>query len=86
MQAKNQKEFHKMVVERDGYICSVCFKDFAYPMFFDENGLNQYVCADHIKTKGSHPELKLETDNGRTICKPCHTLRHSKGLGNEFNL
>lgn len=80
MIVKNMKEFHEKVCSRDNYICSVCRKDFSYPMYFLEDGRNAYVCADHVLTQGSHPELKLETDNGRCICFPCHNKRHSKGL------
>lgn len=78
------KELHRLVGERDGWICSVCFKDFDFDLYRDENGQNQYICADHIITRGSAPELKFETDNCRTICYHCHSKRHSKGLGNEL--
>ena len=86
MLAKNMKEFHRIVTERDNYVCCVCKKDFAYSCYFLPDGRNSHVCADHIHTQGSSPELKLETNNGRCICLPCHNLRHSKGLKqNEHN-
>mgnify|MGYP001590433984 CR=1 FL=1 len=28
--------------------------------------------ADHIKAYATHPELRGDVDNGRTVCKPCH--------------
>lgn len=76
MKAKSDKDFHKLVCERDSYICYMCKKDFSYDCYF-QGEVNQYVCADHIATKGSHPELRLETDNGRCVCFDCHLIRHS---------
>lgn len=73
----NLKALHKAVCERDKYICQVCFKDFSYPFYFNEQGVNQYVCSDHILTRGSHPELTFEMSNNRTICYPCHLARHN---------
>lgn len=81
MLAKNLREWHKLVCERDKYICSVCYKDFDYPTYW-QNGVNQYLCGDHILTQGSHPELRLEVDNGRATCLPCHNKRHQKGFNN----
>jgi hypothetical protein len=80
MIVKNLKAWHAQVCLRDSYICQACFKDFNFPCFFLEDGRNAMVCGDHIKTQGSSPELKLETDNGRCICFSCHSKRHSKGL------
>lgn len=76
MIARNTREWHREVCERDGYICQECKRSFNYPKYFDENGTNQYVCGHHKKTKGSHPELKLETDNGECICLKCHNKKH----------
>jgi hypothetical protein len=77
MIVKNLQEFNGIVTERDSYICAFCHKDFNFSYYFDEDGINQYVCADHIQTKGAGPELKFETDNGRTVCLDCHNKRHS---------
>tara|TARA_R100000656_G_C3952123_1_gene128634 strand:+ start:594 stop:830 length:237 start_codon:yes stop_codon:yes gene_type:complete len=73
------KNWHKAVIERDNYICYVCKKYFGYSGYFNEAGVNQYVCGDHIKTKGARPELKYDVDNGRCVCFKCHELRH-RGL------
>jgi len=81
MKAKNDKEFHKLVCEREGYFCQGCGKDFSADYYFNERGINQYVCGHHSRTKKSHPELRLETDNGNCTCSDCHTKRH-KGLLN----
>ena len=76
MKATSQKEWHALVCERDWYRCQKCKKSFNYPCYFDDKGINQYVCGHHIKTKGSRPDLKLEVDNGVTICDACHKLEH----------
>lgn len=75
MKAKNMADWHKAVCERDKYVCQKCHKSFNYGIYFD-NGVNQYVCGHHLKTKGSHPELKLETENGICVCLPCHNKIH----------
>jgi hypothetical protein len=76
MLAKNLKEFHKIVCERDKYICQRCKKSFNYPCYFDDKGVNQYVGGHHELSRGSRPDLKLETDIGKCLCYPCHELVH----------
>lgn len=78
MIVKSLKEWHKVVCERDGYICQYCFRDFNYPCYF-QGAINQHVCGDHILTQKAHPELRLETDNGKTTCIECHNNRHNNG-------
>lgn len=74
------KEWHKAVCERDDYTCTFCKKYYNFPMYFNEEGINQYVCGDHIKTKGSHPELRLDVSNGRCVCLECHNKRHDGNI------
>ena len=81
MRAKNLKELHRIVCERDQYCCQLqvsktCKYDYSAECYFDSNGVNQFLCADHLKTQGSHPELRLETSNAKAVCKDCHLLRH----------
>lgn len=83
MSKVNLKKWHKMVCERDGYICQVCHKDFSYPCYFLPDGRNSAVGGDHILTQGAHPEHRLDVSNGRCICVPCHNSRHSKGFNQE---
>lgn len=54
--------WRKSVFERDIYTCQVC-------------GIHGgYLEADHIKSFAYYPELRFDTSNGRTICRPCHKL------------
>ena len=76
MIVNSMKELHKAVAERDDYICQFCFKDFKWPMYF-ENDVNVYVCAHHVLSRGSHPEKKYDTDVCVLTCKLCHIKAHS---------
>lgn len=60
--SKAYKEWRKAVYVRDGYACVWC----GVP----GNGKN--LNADHIKPFWSHPDLRLDIDNGRTLCVDCH--------------
>jgi hypothetical protein len=70
-------EWHKAVCERDDYTCYMCKKSFNFACYFNEKGINQYVCADHIKTKKARPDLRHDINNGRCVCFNCHLIRHS---------
>lgn len=48
------------VFSRDGFRCVWC----------DQRGGELH--ADHIKPFSTHPELRLEVSNGRTLCRACH--------------
>ena len=79
---KNLIAWHKYITKRDGYICQLqispdCKKDYSSPYYFNENDENAYVVGDHLKRRRSHPELKLETANGKTACRSCNQLRES---------
>jgi len=36
--------------------------------------------ADHILPFSDHPELRLDINNGRTLCIPCHEKRHGASV------
>lgn len=55
------KNWHKAVMERDGYVCVIGGK---------KHG--NKVHADHIKPFAYFPELRFELSNGRTLCVECH--------------
>lgn len=54
------QNWRRAVFARDGYVCQSC----------GQRGgrLN----ADHIRPWVSHPDLRYEVSNGRTLCAPCH--------------
>lgn len=77
----NLQQWHKAICERDKYICQLqiahdCKHDYSDDYYFNDKGINQYVCGDHLQTQGSSPELRLETTNGKCVCNSCHVLRH----------
>lgn len=60
------KKWRKAVLERDGNKCVMCSCS---------SGLN----ADHIKSFALYPELRLDVDNGRTLCVSCHKKTDTYG-------
>lgn len=53
-------QWRKAVFIRDDYTCQFCQK----------RGVK--IHADHIKPFGEYPDLRLDVNNGRTLCVPCH--------------
>jgi len=51
------------VFKKDNYTCIWC-------------GKKDELEADHIKPFHKHPELRFEIDNGRTLCRDCHSEYH----------
>lgn len=64
------KEWRLAVFARDKYTCQHCGVK-------NHKGLGRTVQieADHIKSWTDYPELRYEVDNGRTLCKDCHSKR-----------
>jgi 5-methylcytosine-specific restriction endonuclease McrA len=53
-------QWRRAVLKRDNYTCRICKKT------------GGKIEADHILPFSTHPEKRLDIDNGRTLCKPCH--------------
>ena len=64
---REYKDWRKSVFERDNYTCQSCYK---------RGGEMQ---ADHIKQFAYHPELRLDLNNGRTLCLDCHRKTETFG-------
>ena len=66
-QSAAYRQWRTAVFERDDYTCQFCSKR--------GGKLN----ADHIKPFVYFPELRLDVDNGRTLCEPCHRTTETFG-------
>jgi len=60
METIEYKNWRKAVFERDDYTCVECHQR------------GDKLNADHIKPYLLYPELRLDVNNGRTLCVPCH--------------
>jgi len=58
--SKEYAIWRRTVLERDGFACIEC-------------GTKEQVEADHIKSFFLFPEIRFDVNNGRTLCRPCHT-------------
>lgn len=59
------RNWRTQVFERDNYTCQFCGER-------SRSGHPVTLNADHIKPFADYPELRLELDNGRTLCLDCH--------------
>lgn len=60
------KSLNKKALERDGYVCVFC-------------GSSERLEIDHIKPISRFPELVLDIENLRTLCRECHKLTETYG-------
>jgi len=60
--SREYKIWRISVFERDQFRCQVC------------GIVGKYLTAHHIKSFAKFPKLRLELDNGITLCEDCHKL------------
>ena len=64
---RNNPEYnnwHDEVINRDKGVCQIC-------------GGNKHLHAHHIFSYNQHPDLRVNVDNGITLCQFCHNKYHS---------
>jgi hypothetical protein len=71
--APGYSKWRRAVLNRDGYRCQDC------------GSRDDPVCAHHIMPFSTHPNLRLLTGNGITLCKKCHKERHRMERENAGN-
>jgi 5-methylcytosine-specific restriction endonuclease McrA len=59
--SRKYSDWRKSVFQRDNYTCVFC------------GVVGGYLEADHIKPFAYFVEHRFDIDNGRTLCKPCHS-------------
>ncbi|MCT3349598.1 HNH endonuclease [Lacticaseibacillus paracasei] len=67
------KALREQVLERDHYECQWCKAEGRVT-----TGNDMTLEIDHIKTLEERPDLALEPDNLRTLCRDCHNKRHGR--------
>ena len=70
------RNWRKLVFERDKFTCQFC------------KVVGLKLNADHIKPYAFFPELRLDVDNGRTLCECCHrkTETYGRSIYNEITI
>jgi 5-methylcytosine-specific restriction endonuclease McrA len=74
------RHFREQILERDHYECQWCKDEGRVTRLggVDAQGNAVVLEVDHIKTLEQYPELRLDPDNLRTLCKDCHNKRHGR--------
>ena len=67
--SKEYRYWRQLVFKRDNFTCVICK---------DSKGGN--LEADHIKDFALFPDLRLDINNGRTLCKSCHKKTDNYGF------
>jgi hypothetical protein len=75
--SQDMKNWRKKVFERDSYTCQECGIKGGWDR---EKKIKITLNADHIKPFATHPDLRLDLDNGRTLCLDCHKKTPSYGV------
>jgi 5-methylcytosine-specific restriction endonuclease McrA len=67
------RSLRKQALERDHHECVWCASEGRVT-----TKSHAILEVDHIQELEHHPELALELDNLRTLCKSCHNKRHGR--------
>lgn len=67
------RKLRQLCLGRDHYECLWCKAEGRLTTQYDS-----ILEVDHIKELEQHPELALDLDNLRTLCKDCHNKRHDR--------
>lgn len=67
--AKDDRQWRLRVLRRDNYTCQDCPIERRVRR---KKGLH----AHHKKPKSERPDLRLQVQNGVTLCRDCHNIRH----------
>lgn len=73
----NARRWKQLVLQRDNFTCQIC----------ETEGGHLHI--DHIKPYATHPELRHEVSNGRTLCRACHyyvTFKRKLPKGSKWGL
>lgn len=76
--ASELRQWRNLVFRRDNYTCQICGAR-------NGNGRRVVLNADHIKSFVNFPELRLDIDNGRTLCIDCHRKTDNYGGRNSWS-
>ncbi len=77
-QSSEYKTWRKAVFTRDNFKCVEC----GAHNFTGGKRITFHV--DHIKPYALHPELRLDINNGRTLCLDCHKKTPTYGFSKEY--
>ena len=72
--SKEYADWRSSVFRRDKFTCQIC------------GSVGGKLNADHIKPFSSHPELRLDVSNGRTLCVECHRKTDNFGAKAQLTL
>lgn len=61
------REWSKLVKKRDHYTCQLC-------------GSKKFLHSHHMEHKSKNKDLKLDINNGITLCNVCHAEQHKDNL------
>jgi hypothetical protein len=72
----NLSKVHQAVRERNFNICDICKRVLPDNM----------LCAHHVRSRGSRPDLALDPNNCLCVCQRCHNRCHSGEISKEEQL